>query len=52
MYQKPMVERPRTFRELTRNGFSGANDGMTLQGAVATIDGRRTAEPSAPTASD
>jgi hypothetical protein len=33
MYQKPTVERFGTFRDLTQQGFNGANDGITFEGA-------------------
>lgn len=32
MYQKPKLERFGTFRELTRVGFNGTTDGMTICG--------------------
>jgi hypothetical protein len=32
MYEKPRVERLGTFRELTKQGYNGANDGMTFAG--------------------
>jgi len=32
MYQKPMVERFGTVRELTLVGFTGSTDGYTIQG--------------------
>jgi hypothetical protein len=33
MYQKPMVERFGTFRELTQAGCTGGSDGQVFQGA-------------------
>jgi hypothetical protein len=32
MYVKPKVERFGSFRELTKQGFNGANDGLTFAG--------------------
>lgn len=46
MYQKPRLERYGTLRELTKLGFTGADDGFTItgpDGAVSTgndISGR------------
>ncbi len=34
MYSKPRVERFGTFRELTRQGFQGATDGVTFGGVT------------------
>ena len=38
MYQKPMLEKFGTFRDLTRLGFSSASDGASIFG-VATSPG-------------
>lgn len=35
MYQKPMVERFGTFRELTQAGCSGGSDGAVQSGSVS-----------------
>jgi hypothetical protein len=32
MYQNPTVERFGTFRDLTQQGYNGANDGLTFNG--------------------
>ncbi len=41
MYNKPMVERFGTFRELTQSGFGGAGDGCIVLDPVngAVVDG-------------
>ncbi|MBA2557943.1 MAG: lasso RiPP family leader peptide-containing protein [Chloroflexi bacterium] len=36
MYQKPRLERFGAFRELTQIGWSGGNDGFTLNGNAVT----------------
>ncbi|MDQ6829046.1 MAG: lasso RiPP family leader peptide-containing protein [Gemmatimonadota bacterium] len=36
MYSKPLVQRFGTFRELTRQGFTGATDGITFAGVTGS----------------
>ena len=38
-YSKPFIERLGTFRELTRWGFTGSNDGAVMFGGVASPGG-------------